>query len=93
MFANIATPCPKEIEVFGKGSASAKLTLRNNPFSKGFSPIDNIKLPYEYCPYAPQLFYYLHNNTSRTKLHAKNKIVIFAKIQILSLIVFHKIIG
>ncbi|ADU23349.1 hypothetical protein [Ruminococcus albus] len=57
MFANIATPCPKEIEVFGKGSASAKLTLRNNPFSKGFSPIDNIKLPYEYCPYVPAIFY------------------------------------
>ncbi len=56
MFANIATPCPKEIEVFGKGAASAKLTLRNNPFSKGFSPIDNIKLPYEYCPYGCQTF-------------------------------------
>ncbi len=56
MFANIATTCPKEIEVFGKGSASAKLTLRNNPFSKGFSSIDNIKLPYEYCPYWTALF-------------------------------------
>ncbi|ADU22772.1 hypothetical protein [Ruminococcus albus] len=50
MFANIATPCPKEIEVFGKGSASAKLTLRNNPFSKGFSPIDSINILYGYQP-------------------------------------------